>query len=272
MKKYNNKNRKKTYFGYIDHQNCILFQLLDKIHYFIYHINDIKKINNYSKDKFIVDASNDDDDNDKEDDFANTDFIFGEDFTYYDEFKDNAHFVIAKYLYLKDELINNPYYKLNINEYYDNYIKSYYLKQTEYFKHNCNVKNFEGNIICNISNTKEDDSLSINHLICLLTYCNNPKLTKIFKKNCKRKNLNETNNELNRRHCYIANWRRYLFETCFIFGDKLENKQYILNIINKKIILNSFNLKYNLPISTTTSKQTVQQFQTEKGIKNILYI
>ena len=49
MKKYNNKNRKKTYFGYIDHQNCILFQLLDKIHYFIYHINDIKKINNYSK-------------------------------------------------------------------------------------------------------------------------------------------------------------------------------------------------------------------------------
>eukprot|EP01083_Nonionella_stella_P006397 18557_1 len=225
------KYRKSLYFGYTDHPNCVLFELLDRVHCHLYHPSSIGV---YSRAMMNADCN-----------------PFGQDFTYYDEFKDAPHFVNAKYADLKDELLHNPYHALDSHDYYDFYLKALYLSRSEYVKRHCVVRDY--GMICEIQGIAEEDVLSINHLLCLLLYSKHNALRKMFAQHCRKNSENETNVQLNERHSFIANWRRYLFETCFIFGHTLDANEFVFCAMNQKQFqLDSFDMIHFVPFSMTT--------------------
>lgn len=157
--------RKKLYFGYHEHAHCVLFQLLDNIHCYLYHstlkmhpVLEVDNDSNQMSNRMM----------------ASDAIVFGADFTYYDEMKAVPHFVNAAYGNLKDELLNNPYRVLRVEQYFDHYLKAFNLLRSDYVR-GIRSRDDLGHF-GRSRGTEGDDPLSINHMLSVLVYCNEPKM------------------------------------------------------------------------------------------------
>eukprot|EP01084_Bolivina_argentea_P166730 289421_1 len=187
-------------------------------------------------------------------------FAFGQEFCYYDCNHMYDNYIECKYAWLKHELMCNPYCTLNENQYYILVEKAINYKQSKKFeKITAGGTNDEATIEIN-------DAITINHIICLLIYCNNTEMQRIFKNHTRKLRIDEQRQSLYKRHSFIAHWTRYLSESCWYYGTDVKTDEYFYCGMDTKLIFNSFNFSNNSPLSTTTDIVVAQNFATHKGI------
>eukprot|EP01084_Bolivina_argentea_P124418 220473_1 len=211
--------------------------------------------------KFVINCTQKDNNNHN---IRSGHFQFGERFTYYECYRNLAikHFIVPKYNTLKEELLQNPYFKLTNEEYLDYFIEAYHLKHSSHFK-NMKAKWLGAdNIECGI---EEGCNISINHIICLLTYCNNDILQREFKKHCRTKN-GESTKQLNERHSFIANWRRFLSECTKFYGEIMKTDESLYCGMDFPLLFDGFRATFYCPLSTTISLTVANNFATNTGI------
>eukprot|EP01084_Bolivina_argentea_P310113 536519_1 len=230
----------------------ILRELLDQIHFYLYH-----NYNAYDRghtEKFTINA-----DDEKEDGSNNAAvFVFGRNwFPYYD--KECAVYVY-EHASLFIELTLNPYCKIEQNKLNQIYLKAMGMKKSNKFQ-NIKAKHADHEATIDV-----DDPITINHIIALLTYCNEDELQRTFKKHTRTLTKNETVINLCKRHRYIAHWARYLRESCLFYGDHMKHDDIIYCGINTKLIFDSFSFVNYCPLSTSTDITVANNFATNDGI------
>eukprot|EP01083_Nonionella_stella_P032229 88243_1 len=247
----------------------LLHLLMDKMHCFLCHGS---ICNEQTKDnKFMISTSTNNDEKEdielkNEDDvLKQPQFAFGEAFSYYDidETSKKKNDIIPKYETLRDELAKNIYYAIGQAEYNELYTQASNIQKTIRFR---NIRARDCGFMNRIAGIDANDPISINHIIALLTYCNNDALQRIFKRHTRRISMKETFDDIGRRQSHIAHWTRYLMESCFFFGEVLPKETFLFSGMNTKLLFNSFNVLNFSPLSTTTSILVASGFAAHNGI------
>eukprot|EP01083_Nonionella_stella_P071128 190880_1 len=230
------------------------------------------------KSKFVIDVKQHDDNDDDDDtdidhdgkndsgdvDMDPSTFAFGENFLYYDyDQQHSSLFISPKYCTLKDELLQNPYFTMTNDEYLEYFFEAYRLMQTPYIQ---SIKAYTSESDLKKSGIEEGSALTVNHIICLLTYCNNDGLQRILKQHCRRRNARESLQALTSRHSFVANWGRYLRESAMFYGEHMKTDESFYCGMNHPLLLNGVNLPFDCPLSTTTSILVANSFATDSGI------
>eukprot|EP01084_Bolivina_argentea_P115937 206101_1 len=190
-------------------------QLLDKVHCYFFHSDNTESIRCNASDKFVIETKNDIDAYEIKDEIKNEHkdhneamFAFGLSFDYYnDKF---SNYTNAYYLYLKEELISNPYYKLTVNKYYNIYQQALQIIKSKQFE---NMKANNNGIWNSITGIAINARITINHIISLLIYCNETEIQKIFKQHTRKSKNSESYSNAIKRQSFIAHWTRYLYES-----------------------------------------------------------
>eukprot|EP01084_Bolivina_argentea_P228750 386265_1 len=178
----------------------ILHELLDKIHCFIYHKNDKNLVRDNINHKFVINTQQTDDDSKTQNNICSSAFAFGIPLQH-----NNLNFT-PHFSSLKEELLSNPYYRINEHKYNKYYLKALQFKNSEY------GKNMKAKQVSKFdqSGIKVDEPITINHIISLMIYCNETELQKIFKKHTRKLHPKETDESVYKRNKYISNWCKYL--------------------------------------------------------------
>eukprot|EP01084_Bolivina_argentea_P315900 547453_1 len=262
------KTQNEINFGFNDENDIILFELLDKIHFILYHSQDVRKNVN---DKFVINIKstenmmNDNDDvkYDEDSRMHAAVFAFGELFGYYDDDKHASNYIAPVYDTLKHELLRNPYYKLSMNKYNKYYVKSVELMKTEEFK---SIKALDMGTDTQRIGIYPSDPIYINHIISLMIYSNETDAQKIYKENCRKLFMKETRANVYKRHSFICHWTRNLQESCMFYGTCLKPNESVYCGINTKLLFNSIEFVTNAPLSTSTDITVANNFATIDGI------
>eukprot|EP01084_Bolivina_argentea_P264823 448730_1 len=188
-------------------------------------------------------------------------FAFGEVLNHWEEKAKNL--VKIHYLTLKEELTSNPYCTITTEEYYEYYMKALNTKMTKRFRNMKAIK-------CGSYNKKNgidvNDNISINHIIALMTYCNEDELQRIFKQQTRKSEKKESRNSVYHKASFIAHWIRYLNESCTFFGEQMKSNQFVYCGIDRKLIFNSFDIYNHSPLSTSSQITVANSFATNNGI------
>eukprot|EP01084_Bolivina_argentea_P275388 469639_1 len=248
--------------------DVLLHEIMNQIHCFLYHKQEV----NVSSDKFniitnekskISDEINENKNEENDELNEHPTFAFGNRFVYY---RGDEHFPIyvePKYRNLKDELLNNPYCKIDENEYNYLYLKALNIKKSKKFmdiraKH-AGEENMQATV-------REYDNMCINHIISLLIYCNYDHIQKEFKRHTRRLYDKETTADIISRQSYIAHWTRYLNEATTFFGKELLKNECVYTGMNTKLLFNTFNITNYSPLSTTPCIEVANKFATNSGL------
>eukprot|EP01084_Bolivina_argentea_P182983 315818_1 len=257
-------SRKQLYFNYYLSQNVYLLQLLDCIccNLTKHQTDETNRIQRLQH-KFIVKI---DVIHAKQQYKANYDnFYFGIDFQYYDDYLYNANgckkeqqFVCAHFNTLKEELLCNPIYKMSLFQFEDTYLKAIIFKQTKFIKSKTAANM---GYINDAATIKSGDELTINHIICILTYTNYSKLQQEFKQTWWQSIQSNAES-----HTYIAHWSRYLFEIVKFYGDIMDIKQRVYVGLNNKLLFDQFQTYFNCPLSSSVKNDVAECFAAVNGV------
>eukprot|EP01084_Bolivina_argentea_P006944 13113_1 len=254
----------------LDHQN-ILFQLLDHIHCYLCHTQQNQLVRDDISKRFLIetqleehDGNSDDDKKDDTDTYTmkgDVMFAFGLDFNYYQS--THCYYIIPQFSCLKEELVSNPYHKLPESKYY-----TIYEKAVQFIKANAvkSIKARDVGLINKNFGIPVDTPITINHIISLLIYCNETEIQNIYKRHTRKTSSDEPLKKLYHRQSFIAHWNRYLMEACFVYGQVLNNKDYVYCGVDRKLIFNSFCFHIYCPLSTSSELIVANNFATNKGI------
>eukprot|EP01084_Bolivina_argentea_P008705 16285_1 len=180
------------------------------------------------------------------------------------EQKTSLNYVEPKYVTLKEELTTNSVYKLNLSEYCNSYNKANILLSSSIVDTHLIAKNVgRPNVKFGI---KPKERFTINHMICLLVYCNYTELQRKFKQYCRPYKDEHIKVFINRNR-EIAFWSRYLFESCSIYGEKMSESDVLYTGLTCKLLFNSFDSTYfYCPLSTTPILAIAQNFSGYNGV------
>ena len=205
----------------------------------------------------------DDDDEISNDDETKEEYVpnyhFGSYLEYWRDHYDNS--VIPKYGTLKEEFLNNKIYQITEEKYYILYeecidkweMKGFMIKARKIGPNNDKF------------NVKPGSSMSINHIMSLKFYTDFTEGQKKFCEACRKRNENESEEELIRRNSEIANWCRYMREATTFFGNKMEEK-FVYTGLKKKLVLSSLTQTFYCPLSTSKSPNVAGNFSQEGGV------
>eukprot|EP01084_Bolivina_argentea_P145624 255204_1 len=179
-----------------------------------------------------------------------------------DIYKSSSNFVKQKYKTLKEELTTNKIYQMQQYEYYNTYNKAQTWMKSKWFHtiiaNNVGKQNDKFNI-------KTGELLTINHMICLLIYCNYTDIQHKYKQHC-RPYDGENTNIFIKRNAEIAIWCRYLVECCCIYGERMNENDVLYTGLTSKLLFDSFDSYFYCPLSTTPNLDVAQRFTTSRGI------
>ena len=182
---------------------------------------------------------------------------FGVSFVYWDGYSSYSNYIkTTTYSNLKDEILNNPYYKLTLYQWSDCLIKSMKLNATnigkEWVAKNAGILNKRYNINAGLP-------ISTSHIMCVLFYINYKDLQYAFKTNgCRKLSGHETTNSVKFRNKNIGNWYRFFTECITLFGGITNEKEIFYHGLSKKINLIAFKPDFKCMISTTSSLSVAQ--------------
>eukprot|EP01084_Bolivina_argentea_P043470 80101_1 len=187
--------------------DLILMELLDKIHCETFHTSSpsTEYICNESKDsigKFVINTQISSRDDEKSNIQHNTaQFAFGTFFDYYEQNYEN--FISPKFCSLIQELTQNPYCKISIDQITLHYLKALYIKRSDICQdmkaQSCGSWNKKARIV-------DGEPISINHIISVLVYCNEDDAQRTFKKQTRKLYVNESRFDVYQRQSSIAHW------------------------------------------------------------------
>eukprot|EP01084_Bolivina_argentea_P142825 250875_1 len=196
-------------------------------------------------------------------------FKFGEAFEYGYKGEIGAVYssrVSPKYSEFKDELLQNPFVKLNIAQYKNEYTKAAIHLNCAFCKKNQQfqpyVKQYDITTLKKVKWT-----LKLEYLLAIMIYCNYDKMQYYFSKTYRENDGND--------HCNFYHWGKYLKIAVQHFGTKI--KETLVNQfyhgVSHKIYLpayNHFRLLTGIsilgPLSTSSSKPVAFRFATSRGL------
>eukprot|EP01084_Bolivina_argentea_P202077 345318_1 len=245
-----------------DKKEIFTRRILHKYNSYFCHSNERRNISRASYNKFVTQYP------EQKSDFYDKfeTYMLGERLWYWPDnsvgipWRDDYCVVTAHYENLKTELLENPYLKMDITEWDD-----YEFYANEY--HNTN--NAKLTIARSVGFAIEiypNDMISRQHLLTLLTYCNNSDLQHIFLQNCRKQKVDDTVKSVADNNKYIANWCRLLFESVQIFGKSITKDEIVYRGINKNFIVNSISAGFWSPTSTTTNWNIARGFIQNFGM------
>ena len=195
-----------------------------------------------------------------------TNYDFGEYLNYWQGDKKNS--VIAKYSTLREELLSNQYAPMNEIQYYGIY-EQCLKKYKDYKKIHGPLTADHIGVDNKKFNVTKGTEITINHLISLKLYTDATNIQKKLKRNCRRRH-DESLKDFIDRNSEIANWCRYLKESCTFYGTQMKGKAsggYVYCGLDAKLMFNSMQQHFECPISTTSDPSIANQFsQGSRGI------
>ena len=203
--------------------------------------------------------------------FISNQYQFGIPFSYWKSY--NIYpFIQPKYKNLKQELLQNKIYSINIINFLNIYKKAIKLylkietilgfngdKNTAFAKYKQNWNNY-----CNI---KYKQKISLSHLLSILFYTDLsilPMKMKIVC--CKKLNINENNKIIKKRHYEYVNWLKLMAETIIFYGNNLSQNDNLYHGLSNKFLFKQFIAKFHIPTSTTSDKCQAKCFAKDNGI------
>jgi len=179
----------------------------------------------------------------------------------------NLYFVrgnTSKYKSLKEELLSNAIYPMDIRIFHSQLSKAYLYATSNRGKKlkakyiGGNNDNYETPVGC---------SISVAHILCLIVYTNLTKLQYEFKKMGTRKHKkNQTLKELMKLNTEINRWYSLLFEAITFYGSETKSSDIFYTGLNIQLLFDSFTPKFNAPFSTTVDLQIANQFCSDNGL------
>ena len=209
----------------------------------------------------------------KKSEIYSSEYIFGYKYYYWNWYKNNFYninyskwYINKKYNNLKDEIINNKLYRLNIISYNNVYYKSLKILSESNI-----IKSIKSDYTENIYHygIKNNLLLNIDNIISIILYCEYDILCYNLRKTFRKLTFyHETNENMKIRNREYYNWSKLLHETIECYGTMIAdtniNKYY--HCINNDIILNSFILKFNGPTLMTSYYEIITIFNDNNGI------
>eukprot|EP01083_Nonionella_stella_P204280 744816_1 len=188
------------------------------------------RINRYSvksKDKYAIFSSEHlklNDNNEKKEEKYNV-YSFGVRFEYDKSEKLKQWYVKPKWKTLKEEQISNSYDGFDIEQWIELYEKAKDFRKTRRIKQECKFKDY-GDAITSHRNKKRKakDTMSIQHLISIMLYCNFDQLQGVFSASY-RKDKKESNQDLINKHSEWHQLGKYLREVVEVFGTKISTEE-----------------------------------------------
>eukprot|EP01084_Bolivina_argentea_P112642 200880_1 len=270
-------NRSKLYYNIENVQDIVLLQALDTIHCYLYHTilmqpNDENGFNRIQN-KFVThinhEKSNEIENKHSETESENKDhttqstsndivstyqYAFGTVMNYWDLNQNN--FVDSRYISLKEELLHNKIETVSLQQFSELYLKALL------FIHSDEIKQIKANDNSIYSNDELTicDSLTINHIIVLLSYSNYDNLQYLFKQHCRKFKGTESDESVCQRNTDIANWCRYLYESVHIYGQDINQNEHYYHGLNCTLLFDSIKAIFNIPLSTTIDFSIAHRF------------
>ena len=116
---------------------------------------------------------------------------------------------------------------------------------------------------------KEDDFITIHHIISILLYCNYDLLQKKFSSTFRKLYINERWKSVKRRNQEYAIWSRLLRETVEIFGIPMRDiklKKSFYHGISTELVFKYMIACFNAPTSMTTNYNVAYSFSNGSGL------
>merc|ERR1712176_130760 len=164
-------------------------------------------------------------------------------------YKYSDWYIPEKYANLKEEILTNKTFNIDVNE-YDKVL----FKANEYLENSDIIKAMKcnnGNLVnMHYDDTiNKDSAITLQHLVSILLFNDYKKLAMNFCKGMIKKNKNENDNDLKERVKEYRNWYKSIRETVELFGDKLSDSKmniYYASISNAdNIIFDQFAASFN---------------------------
>eukprot|EP01084_Bolivina_argentea_P284961 488527_1 len=229
--------------------------------------------------KFVIDMSQDNTEQ-KEDqlDPDNINYSFGQKFYFdekdkYKQFQwslstpyDSHWYIMKKYDNLKDEIIKNKIFALNVTQYNLTYASAKRLLEysqvlREYIQKNVDKadKRFYPHVV---------QKITVEHIVSILLYCNYSDLSYNFSKGFRKLNNKESDNEFKQRKREFYHWAKILIETVESFGVQMRDSK--INIfytgISQPVVFHSFVEHFYCPTSTSRQFAVAMIFAAENGV------
>ena len=164
---------------------------------------------------------------------TSTSYDFGHKFYYWDEYKENNQqdygpnigykkkdwYIMKKYVNLKDEMINNKIYRLDIKR-YNNVIKKAEMNINSKL---CKENKSADSLSSEYYKIKSNSPLVIENLMSVILYTDYIDLSFAFRRTFRPISDQETNEQLKNRHREYWNWSKILSETVELYGDSVSN-------------------------------------------------
>ena len=196
-------------------------------------------------------------------------YNFGQQFFYWDAFKNHAWYIIKKYDDFKEELLENDVYR--VDPYYFNLE---YQRALELLTEDETVTAMRSNgEFKDKYGIKEGEVITMNHILAILFYCNTNELQRAFSATYRRRHDidgRENDFDLKLRHQNYWHFGKYLREMVEVYGKVLLDKEKDKNGVEKDLILyhgldqplyfKKMIAKFFGPTSTTKDRMVAARF------------
>eukprot|EP01083_Nonionella_stella_P005178 15024_1 len=164
---------------------------------------------------------------------------------------------------LRDELMQNTSHRITIQNYQNLLTKA--IK-----KHRIALENDKLQLICKYFqfeyNIIRNQPIGIRHILAVIMYTDMSVFCTAFRATYRKINEKERVSQITARHTQLYWFSRFLFESCQFFGQEMTKKMRVYHGLSKELFFERFTAYFNIPISTTTSLVTAQQFSSGSGV------
>eukprot|EP01084_Bolivina_argentea_P257015 432915_1 len=114
-------------------------------------------------------------------------------------------------------------------------------------------------------NIIRNELIGIRHIFALVVYTDLTDFCKAFRETYRKMN-DETRQQLQQKHCQLYHYARCLYEAVDIFGQNMSDTMTVYHGLSVTLHFERFTSEFDQPMSTTSRKETAQQFSQGVGI------
>lgn len=183
-------------------------------------------------------------------------YSFGQQYFYWNYYRNNEWYILQKYNNLKEELICNDYFGIEIPSFNEQYqIATFKQKNDERLQQLAANSEFK-----DIYYIHPNILISMDHLLAIIVYCHLDDLQKNFSATYRRF-PKETDHALKLRHSNYYHFGKLLRETVEVFGKVLVDENMTLyHGIDHPLYFHKMNAKFYGPTSTSKSSAVAKGF------------
>eukprot|EP01084_Bolivina_argentea_P253045 424949_1 len=173
----------------------------------------------------------------------------------------SAFNVKPKFSNFKDEFMNNSLYQLNVQQY-----ECLLQKAVDFI--DCHKSDFIFVVreYKNESNLHYGDKMSMDHIICVMSYCNEDEMQRQYKNAFRSLSKDTNQNDIRIRQSEIAIWMKLLFEAVSLFGNTFKFNEKVYHGLSCKLKFEFMGNTFSIPTSTSMSYAVAERFATNAGI------